>query len=363
MTAAQTPAGIRAGSPYWPSLDGVRGLFMVIIFAYHAHPPLVPGAGIAVDAFFVMSAFLITTLLVAEHHRTGRIDLRRFYRRRALRLLPAMVVVVPVAALVAWLAIPDQRHEVLPSVRSVLLYYANLRAAAHPSEMSVFLPTWSLSTEEQFYVVWPTLLLLLLALRARPRVLLAVVGSLLVVSTLWLQASFLTGTPESAIAFRPDLRVSGILIGTLVGLLHGYDLVPAGARRLTRGAALVGTGFVVLYLLRPLSLPRDTILTLAIVAACAAFGALVLQQVRWPVAAYSTVLEWRPLVWTGRASYVLYLLHVPVLRTLSAVLGDPSWPLRLVLGAVITLGLGGAVHVWVERPALRLKERRTTALV
>jgi peptidoglycan/LPS O-acetylase OafA/YrhL len=363
MAATQTPAGIRAGSPYWPSLDGVRGLFMVVIFAYHAYPPLVPGAGIAVDAFFVMSAFLITTLLVAEHQRTGRLDLLRFYRRRALRLLPAMLVVVPVAALVAWLAIPGQRTEVLPSVRSVLLYYANFRAAAHPGQMSVFLPTWSLSPEEQIYLVWPTLLLALLLLRTRPRALVAVVAGLLAVSTVWLQVAYETGTSETAIAYRPDLRISGILIGTLVGLLHAYDLVPGGARRLTRTATLVGTAFVGYYLFRPLTLPRSTIITLAIVAACAAFGALVLQQVRWPVPAFSAVLEWRPLVWTGRASYVLYLLHVPVLRTLSAVLDRPSWPVRLVLGGVITLGLGAAVHVWVERPALRLKERRTRALV
>jgi len=138
--------------------------------------------------------------------------------------------VVPVAAVVAWHAIPADRYEVLPTVKAVFLYYANFRAVAHQQQMSVFLPTWSLSTEEQFYVAWPTLLLLLLALRTRPRALVGLVAALVVMSTVWLQVAYETGTAEVAISYRPDLRISGILIGTLIGLLHAYGMVPERAR-------------------------------------------------------------------------------------------------------------------------------------
>ena len=358
VAATDSPAGIRPGSTYWASLDGVRGLFMAVIFAYHAYPPLVPGAGIAVDAFFVMSAFLITTLLVREHTRSGRLDLRAFYRRRALRLLPAVAVVVPTAALLAWWLLPAERTEVAPSAWSVLLYYANFRAAAHPQGMSVFLPTWSLSTEEQFYVVWPTLLVLLLALRARPRALLAVVGALVVASTVWLQLAYEREVALSAIVYRPDLRLSGILIGTFAGLLYAYGLVPDRARAPVRTVTVAGTAYVLVYLARPQWLPTRFVLTLAIVAACVAFAALVVQQVRWPWAPYTAVLASRPLVWTGRASYVLYLVHVPVLRLLNRLLDHPGPWVRVLLGGLITLLIGGAIHTWIEKPALRLKERR-----
>ncbi|MCU1601842.1 MAG: peptidoglycan-N-acetylmuramate O-acetyltransferase [Frankiales bacterium] len=332
---------------------------MLSIFAYHAHPQLVPGAAISVDAFFVMSAFLITTLLVREHDRAGTVDLRAFYRRRVVRLFPAQWLLVPVIAVLAYLVIGPPH--VVGSALSTLFYYANFRSAADPRQMSVFLPTWSLSTEEQFYVVWPTVLLLLLRLRVPARAQVGLVGVVLVVATGWLQWSFDHGTSESAIAYRPDLRISGILIGTLVGLLFAYDLVPEGARVLVRAGTLLGTAWVVLYLWFPLQLPREVIITLAIVAACAAFGFLVLQQVRWPVRGYSLVLEQPLLVWVGRASYVLYLVHVPALRISSSLLGHPSWQVRMLVGGAITLVVGWLVHEKVEKPALRFKSARSSA--
>jgi peptidoglycan/LPS O-acetylase OafA/YrhL len=356
MPVTSRPTGIRAGSTYWASLDGVRGLFMLTIFLYHADTTLVPGAGISVDAFFVMSAFLITVLLVREHERTGRIDLVGFYRRRVLRLFPAMLVVVPVAAVAAYALIPERRSDVLPSVLSVLFYFANFRAASEHG-MAVFLPTWSLSTEEQFYVVWSSLLLLVFALRVRPRALVATVGVLCVLAAGWLQVAYEQGTPLRELSYRPDLRVIGILIGTLVGLVHAFELVDDRARPFVRSVAVAGTAFVAYYLFRPLTLPKDTIVTLAIVAACVVFGALVLQQVRWPLAPYSWVLDSRVLVWVGRRSYVLYLLHVPVIRCMTALVGVRSPTFRIVVDGAIVLALAWVVHEYVEKPALRLKER------
>ncbi len=352
------PEGIQAGTSYWPSLDGIRGLFMVLIFCFHAHPPFLPGAAILVDAFFVMSAFLITALLVREHARTGRLDLPRFYQRRALRLLPAVLVVLPVAAVLAYWLIPAERGEVVPSVCSAFLYYANLRAAYGPQGMSVFLPTWSLSTEEQFYVLWPSFMTLLLALRVPPAWLVRVVGLVLVSQVCWLQWSYLHGATDSELVYRPDFRISGILIGTLLGLLHGYGYVTDRWRTPTRLATAAAVLFTAFFLVAPLTLPVWSIETLAIVLACLGFGALVLQQVRWPVAAYSAVLENRVVLWLGRSAYVFYLVHVPALRIVGGALHDPPWPLRMLLGGVITLVVGAVVHEWVEKPALRLKARR-----
>lgn len=354
------PEGIQAGTTYWPSLDGIRGLFMVLIFCFHAHPPFLPGAAVLVDAFFVMSAFLITVLLVREHARTGRLDLPRFYQRRALRLLPAVLVVLPVAAALAYWLIPADHSEVVPSVRSAVLYYANFRAAHDPQGMSVFLPTWSLSTEEQFYVVWPSFMALVLALRVPRAWLVRVVGVVLVAQVCWLQWSYLHGATDAELVYRPDFRVSGILIGTLLGLLHGFGYVTERWRTPVQVVTAAAVAYTVCFLVSPLTMPVWSVETLAIVVACAGFGALVLQQVCWPVAAYSAVLENRVVLWLGRSAYVFYLVHVPALRIVGGALDDPPWQLRMLLGGAITLAAGAAVHEWVEKPALRLKARRTS---
>jgi peptidoglycan/LPS O-acetylase OafA/YrhL len=332
---------------------------MVLIFCFHAHPPFLPGAAILVDAFFVMSAFLITALLVREHQRTGRLDLLRFYQRRGLRLLPAVLVVLPVSAALAYWALPADRHEVVPALRSAFFYYANFRAAYQGQEMSVFLPTWSLSTEEQFYVVWPSFMLLLLLLRVLGRWLVGIVAGILVAQVCWLQWSYLHGATNAELVYRPDFRISGILIGTLLGLLNGYGFVTERWRTPTRVATAGAVLFTAYFLWAPTTLPIWTIETLAIVTACVGFAALVLQQVRWPVRAYTLVLENRVVLWLGQCAYVLYLAHVPALRITGAVLDQPPWPVRMVVGGVITLAVGAAVHELVEKPALRLKARRT----
>jgi peptidoglycan/LPS O-acetylase OafA/YrhL len=357
---APTRPGIRPQGPYWPSLDGIRGFFMVFVFLYHVWPPLLPGASVCVDSFFVLSAFLITVLLVRERERTGRVRIGRFYVRRALRLLPVLFVVVPVAATVAWFELPELRTDVWPAARSTLLYYANFRAAAHPTHMAVFLPTWSLSTEEQFYVVWPSLLVLMLALRWRPRTIVAVSATLLTASVVWLQVARDRGAAISALYYRPDLRVTGILVGTTLGLLYAYDLLPA-MRRLRAPllcATVVGLGYVFAFIFHPQFVPARYQATLAIAVACLAWGAVILQQVLAPIA----VLEWvwaNPVtVWLGKTSYTLYLVHVPVIRTTRQLLGHPRPVVTGIVAGAVTLIVTTAIHYAIERPALRLKDRR-----
>jgi peptidoglycan/LPS O-acetylase OafA/YrhL len=355
-----TPPGIRPQGPFWPSLDGIRGVFVLVVFAYHLSPALVPGASIAVDSFFVLSAFLITVLLVREHQRSGRISLRRFYFRRVLRLLPVMFLVVGVAAPLAYAFLPERRPDVGPSAQSVLLYYANFRAAAHPTHMAVFLPTWSLATEEDFYVAWPSLLvLLLLLLRRRPRFIVALVGLMLLAQVVWLQTAYETHRPLSALYFRPDLRITGILLGTGVGLLYAFRLLPSGdwPRRWLPWLTVAGAVYVVAFVRHPQFVPARFQATLAIVVACVAFAALVLQQVLAPLTTLSLLLANRVIRWIGRASYTIYLVHVPVLRLVTAHLAH-SLAGRALVGGALTAAVTVAVHYGVERPFLRLKDRR-----
>ena len=355
-----TPPGIRPNGPYWASLDGLRGIAMVLVFLYHVHPPWVPGASICVDSFFVLSAFLITFLLVREHNRTGRIRLGRFYARRALRLLPVLLVVAPLGALVAWTQLPALRPDIWPSLRSTLLYYANFRAAAHPQHMAIYLPTWSLSTEEQFYAVWPPVLVLLLAIGMRARALIAVTATLLVASIVWLQVSANRGTAASALYYRPDLRLTGILVGTVVGLAYSYDRLPrlSRLRPILLVLTLTGGAYIVAFLLHPQFVPRRYLATLAIAAACLAWAALILRQVIAPLAPLSLLLDNAPARWLGRTSYTIYLVHVPVVRTTRALMGHPRPVTVAIVAGAATLLVTATVHYAVERPALRWKDRR-----
>lgn len=357
---AANPPGIRPDGPYWASLDGLRALAMIGIFAYHVWPPSVPGASICVDLFFVLSAFLITFLLVREHRQSGRIRLRRFYARRALRLLPVLLVVGPAAAAAAWLALPALRPDVWPSLRSTLLYYANFRAAAHPTHMAVFLPTWSLSTEEQFYLLWPTALVVLLLIGLRARALATVSAGLLLLNTAWLQVSWDRGTSLAALYYRPDLRVTGILVGTTLGLLFGYDRLPRRDRLRTPLTALTVAGvvFVTGYMFRPQVVPARYQATAAIVVACLAWGAIVVQQVVIPLRPLSLLLDNPVARWIGRTSYTIYLLHVPVIHVVRQLMGHPGPAKVGLVAAAVTLALTGVVHYAIERPALRLKDRR-----
>jgi peptidoglycan/LPS O-acetylase OafA/YrhL len=356
-----TPPGIRPSGPYWPSFDGLRAVAITLVFLFHVWPPLVPGGGTGVDAFFVLSAFLITYLLVREHERSGRIRLGRFYARRALRLLPVLFVVAPVAAAVAWAAIPAMRSDILPAMGSTLLYYANFRAAAHPGHMAVFLPTWSLSTEEQFYLVWPTLLVVLMWARLRGRALAAVALALLAANVVWLQISLDRGTPISVIEYRPDLRATGILVGTTLGLLFAYDRLPRAGRLKAPLTVLTCVALVVIgcYVVHPQLAPVRFRVTVAVAVVCVAWGVVVLQQAVAPLRPLTLLLANPVARWLGRVSYTVYLVHVPVIRTTRVALGHPG-PLRLgLVSAVITLAVTAAIHYAIERPALRLKDRRS----
>ena len=352
------PPGATSKAPFWPSLDGYRGFFVLFVFAAHVHRPWLLGATITVDGFFVLSGFLITYLIVREHRGSGRVDLRLFYIRRALRLLPVAFASVAFGIAMVYLAIPDRRDDVWPAARSVLLYYANFRAAEQPERMAVFLPTWSLSTEEQFYVVWPLLLVAMLALGLSARMILAFTATTLVAATCWLQLAYERGAPLAHLIYRPDLRISGILVGCVTGLLYSFELLPSSGvlRRWLPPLTYGALAFNALYILEPELVPTRFVATLAVVAACVGWAFLFVQQVTAPLAPVSFVLDRVVFRWLGRMSYTLYLVHVPVIRAVRST-WDLSPVALLVASFVPTLLVTMALHYGVERPFLRLKDR------
>src|SRR5580658_5807511 len=172
-------AGERPEIAYVPALDGVRGVAVVAVLLYHGGVSWAQGGFLGVEAFFVLSGFLITSLLLAEWAGSGRISLRHFWARRARRLLPALFVVVVVCAIYELVvgssrAVPDFGADVLATALYVANWHQIWTGSGYFAQTGLVSPlqhTWSLAIEEQFYLIWPLVLLALLRLTRNVRVL------------------------------------------------------------------------------------------------------------------------------------------------------------------------------------------------
>ncbi|MFF5147806.1 acyltransferase family protein [Streptomyces sp. NPDC013157] len=345
-----------------PGLDGLRTVAVAVVIAYHVEPDLLPGGSVGVDVFFTISGFVITRLLVAEHSRTGRIGLWSFYRRRWLRLMPALLVMCAVTALLA-------AAFTLPLFRGVWLAVAlavgsavNVVRAGEPGAYSgvtaPFGHTWSLGVEEQFYLAWPLLLLVLLR-HARARMVLGWVAVLCVLPVLWRTVLW-----DPAAAHRiyngPDTRADQLLVGALLALvlarLRAEDprlaLLRRWAGRLC-WPALALLGLIVWQI--PITGASGWnpvwytvgFLAAAVLSACVV-AALELCPRSWP----SRLLSLAVPVWVGRnLSYGMYLWHYPLIRLLAGLGVHDGW--LLPAGLAVTLCAALASYALIERPLLR----------
>jgi peptidoglycan/LPS O-acetylase OafA/YrhL len=336
---------------YRPSLDGVRALAVLLVAGVHTRPRLVPAGSFGVDMFFVLSGFLITTLLVEEMDSRGRVSIGRFYIRRALRLLPALFGLLAfVAAWALVIAAPDTRHNALREVVAAASYTRNLTWWANVPG-TLLGHTWSLALEEQFYLVWPAVLTLCLRPR-RPSTSLAVVFVAVAALFTALRMAHVLG-PASLFIGRPDALVLGAALA-LLRRDHGSWWSGAAARRRAVRAVVIGT--VALLALSAWDAGDDLFgigFSLAAVAVVMLIYGLVVLDERgpWPVFA------WPPAVAFGRVSYGFYLWHLPALRwTDDHMVGQPA-VVRIGLGIGMALVATLASYRLIEQPALRLKRR------
>ena len=375
--ALQAPARAPAVPPpvaaRRPALDGIRALAVVGVVAYHlggGEGSPVRGGFLGVDVFFVLSGYLITGLLLDEQRRRGRIDLAAFWFRRARRLLPALLlVVVAVSAWVWW----SQPPETWPARRADLLwtlgYAANWHLAATSQDYfagydgaSPVMHTWSLAIEEQFYLVWPLLVVAGAALAAgrlggaarrlgapARRLGVGSVAVAVLASASWLAAAWSPAHASQAYYGTPG-RAQELLIGALVALA-----LPAGVpRRLASVlAATGGLGLVVAMALMPAHGPlyfRGGALAVAGLTALLVAGVEAA-----PASPAGRALALRPVAALGVVSYGVYLWHWPVLVALPLpAAGGPADTLRLQTARVLLVAaLTAASWLLVERPALR----------
>jgi peptidoglycan/LPS O-acetylase OafA/YrhL len=345
--------------PHAPALDGLRAFAVAGVLLYHGGVAWMPGGFLGVDVFFVLSGYLITSLLLAEWMSTRRIDLKRFWLRRARRLLPAAVLVILVALLVVAVFLPGDAARMRGDALASLLYVNNWNAIlADHSYFSAFeRPSllqhlWSLAVEEQFYLLWPIALGGGLVLLGRARLAAVIVALALVSATLmaWL---YEPGHDPTRVYFGTDTHALPLLAGALLAFawpLGRMGEPPARSARVVIDAvAAVSLAGLVVAMIRWHD--YDPGLYPGGIALAALLSAALIAAVVHPSCRVGRGLGWGPLRWIGDRSYGIYLWHWPVMALTRPDL-DVPWSRWVLVPTQIalTVALAAASYRWLEMP-------------
>jgi peptidoglycan/LPS O-acetylase OafA/YrhL/lysophospholipase L1-like esterase len=355
------PKPVRGGQRYIPGLDGLRAVAVIAVVAYHLQLPFAQGGLLGVGVFFTLSGYLITDLLLGQHAASGRLELAGFWLRRARRLLPALFVMLAVVAV--WVSTLDRAQ--LPGLRPAMAAAAGYVSnwwliAQHSSYFARFGPPsalghlWSLAVEEQFYLVWPWLLLLGLRLargRAGRYWLAAATLALAAASAIEMALLYHPGYDPTRVYDGTDTRAFALMIGAALAFVWPSRLLRADIGSRSRWLLDCGgaAGLILILLLvwrsgqySPFLYPDGMVLlsvgTAAVVAASAS-----------PASRIGRVLGWRPLRWLGVRSYGIYLWHYPIIVLTTPANGGES----LARGAAqLAASITAAALSWrfVEEP-------------
>jgi peptidoglycan/LPS O-acetylase OafA/YrhL/lysophospholipase L1-like esterase len=349
------------GLRYMPALDGMRAVAVIAVLLYHGDVSWARGGYFGVDAFFVLSGFLITSLLLAEWRDTNGIGFKQFWSRRARRLLPALILVlVAVAIYAARAAQPIELHQLRRDSLATLGYFANWsQIFAHQSYFEQFAApsalkhTWSLAIEEQFYLVWPLLVFAALRLgRGSKRVLLGTCATLAVASAVTMAVLYHPGQDPSRVYYGTDTRAQSLLIGSILAILlsHRPAIRSYSARRaLHVGATLAAIGLALIW---TTTRDSDAWQYRGGFALAAVLVAIVIAAVTQPSdpGRLGRFLALPPLRAIGIISYGLYLWHWPIYVFLSPDRTGLAGSDLLFVRLLATFAVATASYYLVEKP-------------
>jgi peptidoglycan/LPS O-acetylase OafA/YrhL len=344
------------------ALDGMRAFAVLAVMAGHLtyfdpgisdYPK---GFDLGVDVFFVLSGFLITSLLLKERSETGKVALGAFYMRRALRLFPALAVVIVAAVLVAVTFGPAAfKNPTIDGVPWVILYVGNwARATGGPNALGLLGHTWSLAIEEQFYLIWPAIFLLFRRVKHRHMAIALVLVA--VIEMAWRLLLLRHNVYVNRVYMGTDTHTDGLLLGCALAFWDRRDNPRPleGRRRVAlQAVGLAATvGLVAMVVDYGVSAPT---MSRALSAAAVLMTLVLWSAIEAPVAPIIAALSWRPVVWIGRRSYGLYLWHY-VLFAGSTGWGANKWAKAALLIAAAFVAAALSYRL-VEQPFLRRKVR------
>ncbi len=344
---------------YVPELDGMRGVAILAVMCFHFNMRFAKGAFIGVDIFFVLSGFLITALLIKEHDTKERINLKRFYLRRVLRLAPALVLllVVFLALSVKFLSSARVMSNAIDSL--ITLFYAtNWVRALDIRSPYVLAHTWSLSIEEQFYILWPGILMLLLRYVRSRNVMLAAVSALALLSWGTRVLLVLSGASVDRLYNGFDTRVDMLLVGCALGLAMSSNSIneklqkrlPGALRFLAPVAALILIYFMHTLYWKSLHLYLWVFFVIEALTVVLILDIFISKR-----SIVKRILSFRLFVWIGSISYGLYLWHYPVYLVL--IEKKLSANSVLMISFLVTFVIATLSYYLMERPILKLKKR------
>ncbi|HUB98440.1 MAG TPA: acyltransferase family protein [Solirubrobacterales bacterium] len=360
------PEPVKRNQRYMPGLDGLRAIAVLSVIAFHLDRDAVPGGQLGVGIFFTLSGYLITDLLLAQLSARGRIKLGSFWLARARRLLPALFVML--AIVVAWVTIfgPAQPDQFREGVFSGIFYFNNWEQIANNSsyfarfaDESPLIHLWSLSVEEQFYILWPFLLLIgtklvrerPLASGVRPRLAMVTLG-LAVASSILMAVLYHPSIDPSRIYYGTDTRAGGLLFGAALAMVWPSrrlsKRITLQARNILDGVGVLGLVIVAIMIWQVgetsafLYQGGFVLLSLATV--------MILMPLAHPACRLGAVLGVAPLRWVGVRSYGIYLWQSPII-----VLTSPQGPhgaslVRDVIQVAATFGIAALSWKFIEEP-------------
>ena len=352
-----------------PPLTGIRAFGVSMVLVYHSNFRTLPGSWIALQMFFVLSGFLITSMLAGEGARTGRISVKNFYTRRGLRLLPPLFLTVAGLAIYAALvSVADASQRLWGDASAALFYYADYRQAfGHAPFFGYLAQTWSLSVEEQFYVIWSVLMVVAIAShRRRLAYVFAILGvALSTADRLWIifRAPHFGTAAFTRVYYAFDSRADALFIGCLLGLLAADGYLQGwrpGSTRVLKVAAAISTA-VMVWALTGSHLFTESVALWWMPVSTVAFTIIITYLVISPRSLGSRFLGLGAFVFIGDLSYTLYLVHFPVYLALQPNGTHWSyWPTELLRLAII---FAIAIGSWflIEKPLTRWRRRPTRA--
>jgi peptidoglycan/LPS O-acetylase OafA/YrhL len=368
-TDADRSAPTTASKPFSlgnrPALTGVRALLMVPVVAYHASATALVGAWMPLEFFFVLSGFLITTMLASEHQKTGQISLGKFYSRRSVRLLPPLVMTIVLLAIYAsFVSVQSASQRVWGDSVSALFYSDYRQAFEHDPFYSGFLTQcWSLAVEEQFYLIWAALLLVALKFGKRQiayaltfaGIILSAANRTLIVLT----APHWTLSVGDRVYYSFDTRADALFLGCLLGLIAtggNLDDWKPRTRQVVSAAAVVSTAIMV-WVLFSVSVGARSLPLVWIPVTEIASAIIIVYFIVQPKGLGTKVIGISALVLVGNMTYTIYLVHFPVFVAISpSTVGWPLWAIELVRFAIV-IPIVVASWYLVEKPLMQWRRK------